>query len=257
MDPFQAVILSIIEGITEFLPISSTGHLVLTSKFLGISQTNFVKSFEIIIQLGAILAVVILYWEKVFNNISLGLKIIVAFLPSALLGVLFYGLIKEVLIGNTAVTLTALFAGGIALILFEKYYREKEKHISDVEKLTLTQSVIIGLCQSVAMIPGVSRAAATVVGGLTVGLKRQAAVEFSFLLAIPTMVAATALDLFKSSFKFTQQEYVLLAIGFAGSFLTAWLAVKFFVSYIKKHTFIPFAVYRIVVAVLFWLFVMR
>lgn len=257
MNYSQTIILSIIEGLTEFLPISSTGHLVLASKLLAIPQTEFVKSFEIIIQLGAILSVVVLYWNKLLNNIRLVSKIIVAFIPTAVLGFIFYGVIKEFLIGNTMITLLALFFGGIALLVFEMWYKEQPDHIDRIEDLSFKNAVVIGFCQSVSMVPGVSRAAATILGGLFVGLKRRAAVEFSFLLAIPTMAAATGLDMLKTDFQFTVYEYGLLVMGFVGAFVTALLAVKFLLSYIQYHTFIFFAVYRIVLAFLFWLLIMR
>lgn len=256
MNYSQTIILSITEGLTEFLPISSTGHLVLASKLLAIPQTEFVKSFEIIIQLGAILSVVVLYWNKLLNNIRLVSKIIVAFIPTAVLGFIFYGVIKEFLIGNTMITLLALFFGGITLLVFEMWYKEQSDHIDRIEDLSFKNAVVIGFCQSVSMVPGVSRAAATILGGLFVGLKRRVAVEFSFLLAIPTMAAATGLDMLKTDFQFTVYEYGLLVMGFVGAFVTALLAVKFLLSYIQYHTFIFFAVYRIVLAFLFWLLIM-
>ncbi len=252
MDFFQAIILSIVEGLSEFLPISSTGHLVLTSKLLNIQQTDFVKSFEVIIQLGAILAVVSLYFKRLINNISLWLKIIVAFLPSAFLGLLFYDFIKNNLIGNVNITLAALFLGGIALIILEKLHKPKDNHIDEIEGLSYKTVFLIGVAQSISMVPGVSRAAATIIGGLFLGLKRTAAVEFSFLLAIPTMLAATTLDLYKSEFNFSSDEITLLLVGLAGSFVTALFAIKFLLKFIKTHTFVPFGIYRIILAVLFW-----
>jgi len=255
MDLLQVLILSVVEGITEFLPISSTGHLVLASDVLKITQTDFVKSFEIIIQLGAILAVVVLYWKKLLSSKDLVLKIIVSFIPTAILGLVFYKIIKSFLLGNTMVTLWALFLGGIALIVIEKFYKEQPHHLENIEKLSYKNAILIGLAQSVSMIPGVSRAAATILGGLFVGLKRKAAVEFSFLLAIPTMAAATGLDLIKSEFSFTTSEWGLLAVGFVGAFITAILAVKYFLRFIEKHTFVAFGVYRIILAIVFFLFI--
>ncbi len=257
MDFAQAVILSIIEGLSEFLPISSTGHLILASDIFKIAQTDFVKSFEIIIQLGAILAVVILYLKTLLTNKAVWWRILTAFLPTAIVGFSLYKVIKGFLIGNTWVTLAALFFGGILLILLELLYKEKENHAGKIEDLTLLQSFLIGLCQSLSVIPGVSRSAATVVGGLFVGAKRKVAVEFSFLLAIPTMVAATGLDLIKSNFAFSQNEYLLLLVGLLGSFIVAIFAVKFLLKFIQTHTFIPFGGYRIILALVFWWFLLK
>jgi undecaprenyl-diphosphatase len=257
MDFLQAIILSIVEGITEFLPISSTGHLVLASDLLKIPQTDFVKSFEVIIQLGAILAVVVLYWRRLLQSKALWLRLAVAFVPTAVIGFAMYKVIKTFLLGNPQVTLWALFLGGIALIVIEKFYKEEPHHLDKVDKLPLKKAFVIGLVQSISMIPGVSRAAATIFGGLFMGLKRTAAVEFSFLLAIPTMAAATGLDLIKSNFSFTSQEWMVLSVGFVGAFITAILAIKYFVRYVQHHSFIAFGIYRIILAIVFWLFIVR
>jgi undecaprenyl-diphosphatase len=253
MNIVQAVILSIIEGISEFLPISSTGHMILAANFMHIAQTEFVKSFEIIIQFGAILAVVALYWKKLVKQTILWKPLIAAFLPAAVIGLLLYKVIKGYLIGNPFITVLSLFIGGIILLFIEKLLKRNEH--TPVSELSIKQAVIIGIFQSVSIIPGVSRAAATIVGGLGVGLTKHDAVEFSFLLAIPTMAAATGLDLIKSSLHFTQGEYMLLAVGFIGAFFTALIAVKTFLAFVQKHTFIPFGIYRIVIAILFFLFV--
>lgn len=257
MDYLQAIVLSIVEGISEFLPISSTGHLVLTSKLLNIEQTEFVKSFEIIIQLGAVLAVVVLYWKTLLQSRKVWERILVAFVPTAILGFILYKVIKGFLLGNTAVTLWALLIGGILLILLELIYKEKEHHADSIEHMSLKQAFFIGVFQSFAMIPGVSRSAATIIGGLFLGAKRKAAVEFSFLLAIPTMLAATTLDMAKSSFAFTPYEFSLLAVGFIVSFIVAIFAVKFFLGFIKHHTLIPFGIYRIVLAIIFFIFIIN
>ncbi len=256
MDLIQALILSVVEGITEFLPISSTGHLLLTSKFLGIEQTEFVKSFEVIIQLGAILSVVFVYWRRLLNNFKLWKNIIAAFIPAAVVGLVFYDFIKEVLFENILITVLALLIGGILLIVIEKLIKEKNHKIESIEKLTLKQSFLIGIAQSVSVIPGTSRAASTIIGGVLVGLKRKAAVEFSFLLAIPTMMAATGLDLIKSEFNFSSQELIILAVGFIGSFMTALLVVKWFIKFVQTNDFFWFGVYRIILALILLLFVM-
>ncbi len=257
MDFLQAIILSVVEGVSEFLPISSTGHLVLASQLLHVAQTEFVKSFEVIIQLGAILAVVVLYGKRLLENKKLWPKIIAAFVPTAIIGFALYKLIKHFLLGNTAVTLWALLIGGIVLLFIEKFYKEQPHHLEKAENLSYKKAMVIGLVQSISVIPGVSRSAATILGGLFVGLKRKTAVEFSFFLAIPTMAAATGLDLAKSSFGFTSQEWGVLTVGFVGAFLTALLAVKYFLRYIEHHSFVAFGLYRIMVAIVFWLMIVR
>jgi len=257
MDLLQALLLSVVEGITEFLPISSTGHLVLASELLRIPQTDFVKSFEVIIQLGAILAVVVLYAKTLLTNRGLWPKLAVAFVPTAIIGFTLYKLIKEMLLGNTQVTLWALFIGGIILIVWEKFYKEKPHHLDKIEKLSYKKAFLVGVFQSLSVIPGVSRAGATIIGGLSVGLTRRAAVEMSFLLAIPTMVAATGLDLIKSNFSFSGNEWLVLSVGFVGAFITALFAVKYFIKYVAHHTFVAFGIYRIVLALFFWFVIVQ
>ena len=257
MEFWQAVILSIVEGISEFLPISSTGHLVLATDLLKISQTDFVKNFEISIQLGAIASVVVIYFKTLTSDFKVWQKIVLGFIPTGILGFIFYDLIKEVLLGNLYVTLLALFLGGVILIILEKMYTEKQHHVESLDNISLKQAFLIGVCQSVSMIPGVSRAAATIVGGMFLGLKREAATGFSFLLAIPTMGAATVFDLLKADLNFSSNELFILLTGFLGSFITALLVVKFLTSYVKHHTFIPFGVYRIILTVVYWLLVIN
>lgn len=254
MNFFHAIILGIIEGVTEFLPISSTGHLILASKILRLASTDFLKSFEIGIQLGAILAVVVIYWRSFFVKFEILKKVIVAFLPTAALGLIFYKVIKQFLLGSEQVVLWALFLGGVFLIIFEIFYREKQGAVEEIEKISWREAFTIGLFQSVAMIPGVSRAAATIIGGLILGLKRKTIVEFSFLLAVPTMAAATGLDLISSGGRFSPDEFGLLAVGFIFSFITALCAIKFFLKFIKNHSFIIFGVYRIILAGAGWIF---
>lgn len=256
MDFLQAVFLSIIEGITEFLPISSTGHLILTSNLLQIPETEFVKSFAIIIQLGAIFAVVFLYWKTLIQSFNIWKNIIIAFIPTGVLGLTLYKLIKDTLLGSPLIVVVSLFIGGVILIIFEKTFEEKSYHLENIERLSLKQALIIGLIQSISMIPGVSRSASTIIGGLLVGMKRKTAVEFSFLLAIPTMFAATGLDLIKTHFKFSSSEYLILVIGLVGAFVTATLAIKFFVKFVQTHTLTSFGIYRIVIAILYWLIIL-
>ncbi|MBI2056538.1 MAG: undecaprenyl-diphosphate phosphatase [Candidatus Sungbacteria bacterium] len=255
MNYIEAIILAVIEGITEFLPISSTGHLVLAAEFLKIPQTDFVKNFEITIQLGAILAVISMYFKTAFLNKKILARVIAAFIPTGIIGFIFYNFVKHTLLGNTEITLAALFFGGAALIMLEFFYREKEHVAGEMENVTLRQAFMIGIFQSFSIIPGVSRAAATIAGGLLLGLKRKTAVEFSFLLAIPTMAAAAGFDLLKSNLSFTGNEGMLMVIGFAGAFISARMTVTCFLRFIQHHTFIPFGIYRIALAIVFWFLV--
>ncbi len=252
MNTFHALILGIVEGVSEFLPISSTGHLILTSRLMGISQTEFVKTFEIAIQLGAILSVVVLYWKKFLMNLEVLKKVCAAFLPTAIIGFAFYKSIKQYLLGNSHIVIWALFLGGVFLIIFELFHHEKETAVKEITSISYKQAMLIGAFQSIAIIPGVSRSAAAIIGGLILGLRRDVIVEFSFLLAVPTMLAATLLDLYKNANAFTQDQFAFLGVGFATSFIVAILAIKFLLSFIKKHSFISFGVYRILIALLFW-----
>ena len=251
MTIIQAIILSIVEGITEFLPISSTGHLILVSRLLNISQTDFVKSFEIFIQLGAILAVVVLYFQKIWNNKKSWGKIITAFIPTGILGLIFYNFVKNNLLGNPYVVVISLFLGGIAILILEKIIAKRDASIHQIEDITYPKTIAIGTTQSLAMIPGVSRSLSTIFGGLLMGLNRSTATEFSFFLAIPTMFSATALDLIKSSYQFTTEQFLLLAVGFIFSFIFALVSARFLINFVKKHSFRPFAYYRIILAIAF------
>ncbi len=255
MNFFDAVILGIIEGLTEFLPISSTGHLILASEILRLESTDFLKSFEIAIQLGAILSVVALYWRSLFLKWEIAKRVAIAFLPTAILGFVFYKIIKQYLLGSSAVVLWALFLGGIFLIIFERLHKEKECPYDDLQSITYKNCFLIGFFQAIAIVPGVSRAAATIIGGLALGLGRRTIVEFSFLLAAPTMLAATGLDLIKSASAFVAGDFYLLAVGFIISFITAMLAIKFLLAFIKKHNFVWFGVYRIILAAVFWIII--
>src|SRR3989338_6285652 len=268
MDFIQAIIFGIVEGVTEFLPVSSTGHLILVSGLLGVSQDVFTKSFEIIIQLGAIAAVAVLYWRS-FMNPEILKKVLVAFIPTGIIGLIFYKVVKTYLIGNEFVVIFALALGGVALIIFELWYKESKialenshdtgrKPIEDaafqVGQVSYKQAALVGVFQAISIVPGVSRSAATIVGGLFLGLKRSVIIEFSFLLAVPTMVAATGLDLAKNYSIFSLDQFGVLAVGFGVSFAVALGSIKFLLYFIKRHNFISFGVYRIIAALLFWLF---
>lgn len=257
MDVLIAILFAVVEGLTEFLPVSSTGHLVLLAHLLTLPQTDFMKSFEIIIQLGAILSVVNIYWRTLLKNTTLWLKIIIAFIPTGIVGFFLYDYIKGVLLESTMITLAALFIGGIVLIVVEYFYKEKKHHTEKIEKISLPQALMIGVFQSVSVIPGVSRAAATILGGMFMGASRKTAVEFSFLLAIPTMAAASGYDLIKTNFSFSLYEWNLLIIGFSGSFIVAHFAVKFLLKYVQHHSFTVFGIYRIILAVVYWYFLIK
>ncbi len=251
MTLFIAAILGIVEGLTEFLPISSTGHLILASQLLNLTQSDFQKSFEVIIQLGAILSVVVLYWKS-FLKIEVLKRLFVAFLPTGIIGLALYKVVKTYLLGNEMVVLWALLLGGIVIIAFELWHKEKEGEVEPIEHISYKKSFLIGLFQALAIIPGTSRSAATIVGGLALGLKRKTIVEFSFLLAVPTMLAATGLDLVKNASSFSTDQAGALAVGFIVSFVVALFSIKFLLKYVRNHTFIAFGVYRIAVALLFW-----
>ena len=249
MGIFDAIILGILEGLTEFLPISSTGHLILASHLMGIEQTAVHKSFEVSIQLGSICAVIFLYFKKLFSDFSLIKKLFVAFLPTGVLGFLFYKHIKALFAPETVAFM--LIAGGIVFIALEYFYREKEHHIRHVEEISYKQAFLIGLAQSISMIPGTSRSGATIIGGLLTGLNRQTAVEFSFLLAIPTMVIATGYDILKNFSDFGGGDISNLAAGFITAFFVAMLAIKWFLKFVAKFSFVSFGVYRIVLGAAF------
>jgi undecaprenyl-diphosphatase len=251
MSLLHAIILGIVEGITEFLPISSTAHLILASHLLHLAESEFVKSFEIIIQLGAILSVVVLYWSK-FWNWDVLKKLVVAVIPTGVIGLTVYKAIKGYLLGNVNVVLLALLIGGIALIAFERWRLKDDRDDVDFSEITYRKAVLIGLFQAIAVIPGVSRSAATIVGGSLIGVSKRTIVEFSFMLAVPTMLAATGLELVKGRAALAG-NYGILAVGFVVSFVTAIVAIKSFLGYIKKHDFAAFGWYRVVLAVVYFL----
>ncbi len=249
MNILQAIIISALEGLTEFLPISSTGHLILAEHFLKIESTDFVKSFDVIIQFGAILAVVWLYWKKIVSSKNLWVKLLISFIPTGIIGFTLYRLIKDYLLGNVLITVFSLFFGGIVLLLVDYLHKQHESPTS-IDKLSNSKLISIGLFQSLSMVPGVSRSAATIVGGLFSGLSRKDAVEYSFLLAIPTMAAASGYDLLKNGLSFTVEQLIILSVGFIVSFITALIAVKTFTQYISHNNFKYFAIYRLVLAIL-------
>jgi undecaprenyl-diphosphatase len=253
LDYLSAIILAVVEGLTEFLPVSSTGHLILAATLLGLQQTAFVKSFELALEFGSILAVVVLYW-RLFLSFEVLKRLAVAFIPTGIVGLLIYRIFKDVLLGNEQVVLWALLLGGIFIIIFEWRYKERSE-IDDIAKIPYVHCLLIGICQSISVVPGVSRSAPTIMAGLALGMKRQTIVLFSFLLAVPTMVAASGFDLLMSYSEFSSGQIDFLAVGFVVSFLVALPALKYFLEYVKKNNFIPFGVYRILLVVLFFFLV--
>jgi len=249
MDIFSAIILSIIEGFTEFLPISSTGHMIVASQFLGVEQTEVNKAFEVIIQLSAILAVVANYKEKFsFKHLSLWLKLFVAFLPIAVVGLLFSHQIKELF--STKVVAIMFIVGGLVFLIQEYFYHEEKAKTTDVEDVSYFQALVIGIFQVFAVVPGTSRAGSTIVGALLCGLDRKSSAEFSFLLAFPVMLAASGHDLLKHYHEFSSENLLALGVGFLVSFVVAYLTIKLFLRFLEKFTFVGFGVYRILFGIL-------
>lgn len=267
MSILHSIILGIVEGITEFLPISSTGHLILVSAILNIPETLTLKSFEIIIQLGAILAVVVLYFKELFHLETLK-KILIAFIPTAIIGLAFYKIIKNYFLGNVLVVIISLLLGGVVMILIERRYKRKnkfekpefdkklaseQKTTFQIKDISLKKAFYLGIFQAIAIIPGVSRSGATIIGGLLMNLKRETIVKFSFLLAIPTIAAATGLDILKNYQNFNQADLLNISLGFIVSFIFSLIFIKWLITYIQKHNFIIFGWYRIILAVIFFL----
>lgn len=253
MTLLDSIILGIVEGFTEFLPISSTGHMILVSSLLGIVANDTTKTFEIAIQCGAILAVVVFYAKKIFSSRSLIPKIIVGFIPTGIIGLLVYKIVKTYLLGNVLVVSVALIVGGIILYIIEIYKKENDTSIVDHE-VTYKEAFIIGCWQILAFIPGVSRSGATIIGGRLANIPKKTIIEFSFLLAIPTLAAATGLDLLHSWNTLTNANLIAILIGAVVTFITALVSIRFLLSYIQKHSFKIFGVYRIVIGVIFLLF---
>lgn len=260
MELYQVVILSLVEGTTEFLPISSTAHLILTSHLLGIPTSDFLSTFEISIQVGAIGAVAYVFFDKIRNQKSLLYKACIGFVPTGIIGLLLYKHIK-VMFNDPFVPVLALFLGGIAIISIETYFKKKlikkPQKLKNLSELTYKDSLLIGLIQSVSMIPGVSRAASSIFGGLLLKYDRKSSVEFAFLLAIPTMTAATTLDLIKSTPSFSASQLFQLFLGVVLSFVTALIVIKWLLKYIQKNDFIGFGIYRIILSILYYLLFLK
>lgn len=265
MSIIEAVIIAIIEGITEYLPVSSTGHMIIASSFMGIEKEEFTKLFEVAIQLGAILAVVVLYWKKFIDPIKTGrlkfyFKLLIGVIPALLLGFLFSDKIDEMLESPTTVAVS-LLVGGVVLLFIDKAFNNPVIHSE--KEITYGKSFMTGLWQCIAMIPGVSRSAASIIGGMQQGLTRGAAAEFSFFLAVPTMAAATLYSLFLKKWNMdgteqkgyelilqSQENTIAFIVGNVVAFVVAVIAIKFFINYLKKYGFKIFGWYRIIVGIL-------
>lgn len=245
MGILESILLGIIEGFTEFLPISSTGHLIVASEFLNIDQTHVTKAYEVIIQFAAILAVLLTYKDKFsIKKIELWKKLILAFIPIGAVGFIFSSQIKAMFDIQTVATM--FIVGGIIFLIVEKFYTEKEHFIDDVEKVSYKQALWIGIAQIAALIPGTSRAGSTIIGAMLVGLNRKASAEFSFLLAFPVMCATTGYDLLKHYQDFNDANLVVLGIGFITAFIVAYLTIKLFLKFLENFTFVAFGIYRII-----------
>lgn len=245
MDIFQAIIIAIVEGITEFLPVSSTGHMIITQKILGIESTDFVKMFTVNIQFGAILSVIVLYRKKFFQSVNFYLLLLAAFIPAAITGFLLGDKI-DALLENVEVVAVSLILGGIILLFADKWLNRPDA----TQLITYTKAVKIGLFQCIALIPGVSRSAATIIGGLIQKLDRKTATEFSFFLAVPTMFAATFYKLLKTYNTIDSAQVNLLALGNVVAFIVAMLAIKFFIHFITRYGFKIFGYYRIAIGII-------
>lgn len=251
MSIVQALILAIIEGLTEFLPVSSTGHMIIASSFMGIGSDEFTKIFTINIQFGTILSVVVLYYKRFFKSIQFYLLLFVAFIPAAILGLLFGDFIDS-LLENVIVVAIMLILGGIFFLFVDKLFQSNPtKPESDqVSTLPFKKSFLIGCFQCIALIPGVSRAAATIIGGLTQGLDKKNAAEFSFFLAVPTMFAASSYKLLKDYTFITQDNIGLLLLGNIVGFLVAIVAIKAFITFVSQRGFAVFGYYRIALGII-------
>jgi undecaprenyl-diphosphatase len=254
LDIFSSIILGIIEGFTEFLPVSSTGHLIVASNFLGIEQTSVTKAYEVIIQFAAILAVFVNYPDKFsLSKVALWQKVIIAFIPIGAVGFIFSDQIKALF--SVEVVGVMFIVGGVIFLIVERFYNEEASHTTNVEQVTLQQSIYIGIAQIFALIPGTSRAGSTIIGGLLSGLDRKTSTEFSFLLAVPVMCAVTGYDLLKHYHEFSDENLMALAVGFVVSFVVAYVAIKLLLKFLENFTFVSFGIYRIVFGVyLLWFY---
>lgn len=251
MNTLQAIVLAVIEGITEFLPVSSTGHMIIASSFFGIAHEDFTKLFTIVIQLGAILSVVVLYFKRFFQTLDFYFKLLVAFIPAVVLGLLLSDFIDG-LLENPVTVAVSLLIGGLILLKVDEWFNNPNTAETSQE-ITYLQALKIGLFQCIAMIPGVSRSGASIVGGMSQKLSRTTAAEFSFFLAVPTMLGATVkkcYDYYKAGFELSHDQVNILIIGNVVAFIVALLAIKTFISFLTKNGFKVFGYYRIIAGII-------
>lgn len=249
MDIIQAIIIGIIEGFTEFLPISSTGHMIVASKFLGIEQSAVIKAYEVIIQFAAILAVMLLYKDKInLKEIDLWTKIMAAFLPLAIIGFVLKDWVKEIFVIETVAWM--FIVGGIIFIVVEYFHKDEQKKSKEVEEITWFQAMSIGFGQVLSLVPGTSRAGSTIISGMLSGVNRKASTEFSFLLAIPVMMAVSGYDLLKHYDQFINADLTAFIIGFVVAFVVAYITIKLFMVFLERFTFIAFGIYRIIFGII-------
>lgn len=248
MELLHAIILAIVEGLTEYLPISSTGHIILTSAFLGINENEFVKDFTVIVQFGAILSVVVLYWRDLIRSIALYKKLFIAFLPAAVIGFALKNVIQD-LLGSVTVVAWSMLIGGVVILLVEKFLPKEKLTTHSTDKVLYKDAVVIGLAQCVALVPGVSRSASTIIGGMLQKLDRKTAAEFSFLLAVPTLGAATAYKLLKIAPHIHSADIKVILMGNVISFVVGAITIKTFVHYLSRYGFKIFGYYRILIGI--------
>jgi undecaprenyl-diphosphatase len=251
MNLIESIIIAVVEGITEFLPVSSTGHMIIAERLMHVQETEFVKVFTVAIQLGAILSVIVLYWKKFFDfkKINFYLKLIVGVIPALAFGFLFNKKI-DLLLDSATTVAVSLLIGGIVLLFIDKFFTNPT--VNEEEDIKPKHALLIGFWQCIAMIPGISRSAASIIGGMQQGLSRNLAAEFSFFLAVPTMLAATGYKLlkyYKDAGGFSTEEIKMLAVGNVVAFIVALLAIKFFINFVKKYGFKIWGIYRIILGV--------
>lgn len=251
MEWWQAFLLAVVEGITEFLPVSSTGHMILFSRLVGLQSNSFVTSYQVIIQFGAILSIVIMYLKRWREVLSMYKEIGLALIPTGVVGLFFYPFIKNVLMASQLVVVVSLLLGGLFMILVERFLvNSKARHVRVIDHF------LIGIGQSMAVIPGVSRSMATIMTARLLGMSREKSVEFSFLLAVPTMIMASGKEIFETSTQIESGGWGMIGFGLVVSFLVAWLVNNWFISYVKRNSFSVFGWYRIVLALVYIIFVL-
>lgn len=250
MTTLQAILLGILEGVTEFLPISSTGHMIIASHFLDIKESVTLTTFQIVVQLGAILAVVVTYYKKLFK-VEMIKKLIVAFIPTGIVGVLVFPFIKH-LLGNPLLVAIMLIIGGVIILLVERRYEQQteEGKIIEISTISYKNALLLGLFQTLAIIPGVSRSGATIIGGLLIRLSRKLLTEFTFLLAVPTMAVATLYTILKKHNELSVESLSPIIIGTIVSFAVALIVIRFILNYVRSHSFVIFGWYRIIVGII-------